>query len=96
MIATSGHPDLPPWGRFATLELMVRAAREGYGLVMLPTYVGDPDPALRRLARAAPRHLADLWLVSHPDLRTNARFKATREAIAAAFERHGALFRGEA
>jgi DNA-binding transcriptional LysR family regulator len=94
-VAQSSYPQVPIWGAFSTLELLVQAAHEGLGLVMLPTYVGDREPGLRRLARPDLRHAADLWLLSHPDLRDNARFRATRSAIARAFEEHGALFRGE-
>lgn len=93
--ARSSYPDLPRWGTFSSLEAIVQAARQGLGLVMLPTYVGDRDPALRRLARPDLRHVADLWLLTHPDLRDTARFRATRARIADAFKRHAALFRGD-
>ncbi len=95
MVADSGYPELPSWGGFSSLELLVQAAREGLGLVMLPTYVGDRDPQLRRLARPALRHLADLWLLSHADLRDNARFRTTRARIAQALVDQRPLFRGE-
>ena len=62
---------------------------------MLPTYVGDREPALRRLARPDLRHMGDLWLLSHPDLRDNARFRATRVFVADAMRRHAGLFAGE-
>lgn len=95
MVAGSGYPQLPIWGSFATLELMHRAVRRGLGVAMLPTWVGDPDGALCRLTRPDLRHMGDLWLVSHPDLRDNARFRATRAAIVDAFDKHAALFTGE-
>jgi DNA-binding transcriptional LysR family regulator len=95
IVATSSHPDVPLWGSFSSLELLVQAAREGLGLVMLPTYVGDGDPRLRRLARPDLRHFADLWLLSHVDLRDNARFRATRVRVAAAIEKHLAWFQGD-
>ncbi|MDC0672243.1 LysR family transcriptional regulator [Nannocystis radixulma] len=41
MITRSSYPDVPAWGAFASFELLVQAAREGLGMVMLPTYVGD-------------------------------------------------------
>jgi DNA-binding transcriptional LysR family regulator len=95
MIDDSSYPDVPAWGAFSTLELMVQAAREGLGLVMLPTYVGDREPALRRLAKPDLRHLADLWLLCHPDLRDNARIRAARTRVAEALRNHLPLFRGE-
>lgn len=94
LIADSSYPDVPPWGSFASLELLAQAACEGLGLVMLPTYVGDREPGLRRLAHPDLRHVADLWLVCHPDLRDNARFRAMRAAIMGVFKAHADLFRG--
>jgi DNA-binding transcriptional LysR family regulator len=96
LVASSSYPDLAPWGAFASLGLMAQAARAGLGIVMLPTYGGDRDPALRRLAKPDVRHLADLWLLSHPDLRDNARFKATRATVVEIFKRRASLFSGDA
>lgn len=95
MIATSSYPDVPPWGAFSSLGLLMQAARAGLGLAMLPCYVADSDPALRRLRRSDVRHVADLWIVSHPDLRDNKRFRAARDCAAQALQRRAALFRGE-
>jgi DNA-binding transcriptional LysR family regulator len=95
LIAQSSYPRVPAWGAFASLEVLVQATREGLGLAMLPTYVGDREPSLRRLARPDLRHVGDLWLLSHPDLRDNARFRATRACVAEAFKANAALFRGE-
>lgn len=95
MVCQCSYPDVPAWGAFSSLDLVVQAAREGLGLAMLPTYAGDRDPDLRRLARPDVRHLADLWLVSHVDLRDNARFRATRSRIVEGLRTHGALFSGE-
>ncbi len=95
MIARSSYPRVPAWGAFASVEVVVQAAREGLGLAMLPTYVGDREAALRRMARPDLRHVADLWLLSHPDLRDNARFRATRASVAQAFKAHAPLFRGD-
>jgi DNA-binding transcriptional LysR family regulator len=95
LVASSSYPDAPIWGTFTSMELMVEAARMGLGMVMLPTYVGDPDPALTRLPAADLRHAADFWLVSHKDLRENARLRAARESITAGLTDQAALFRGE-
>lgn len=95
MIQGSSYPRVPCWGSFSSLELLVQAAREGLGLVMLPTYVGDREPSLRRLARTDLLHVADLWLLSHPDLRDNARYRAVRMRIAEALDAHRPLFRGD-
>ena len=96
LVASSSYPELPIWGTFDSMEVMVEAARAGLGLVMLPTYVGDPDPDLSASHKPDVRHVADFWLLSHRDLRDNARLRAAREAITAALTERAALFRGEA
>lgn len=95
LVASSSYPDVPIWGVFASLEVLVAAACEGLGLVMLPTYVGDSDPRLGRLSRADVRHVGDFWLLSHPDLRDNARLGAARECVTGALTSRAALFAGE-
>ncbi|MFO0556038.1 MAG: LysR family transcriptional regulator [Polyangiaceae bacterium] len=94
-VAGSSYPELPIWGTFPAMSVMCQAAHAGLGLVMLPTYVGDRDPKLTRLARPDLRHAGDFWLLSHRDLRDNARLSAAREAIARALARERALFSGE-
>jgi DNA-binding transcriptional LysR family regulator len=96
LVASSSYPAVPTWGTFESLEVMAEAARAGLGLAMLPTYAGDPDPGLTRLPKPDVRHVADFWLLSHHDLRDNARLRASREAITRALAEHAALFRGEA
>jgi DNA-binding transcriptional LysR family regulator len=95
-VASSSYPEVPLWGTFESMAVMVEAARAGLGIVMLPTYVGDPDPGLTRLPKPDLRHGADFWLLSHRDLRDNARLRAARETIATALADQAALFRGDA
>ena len=95
MVATSSYPDVPAWGAFSSLGLLMQATRAGLGITMLPCYVADRDPALRRLAKPDIRHVANLWLVSHPDLRDNARFRAARDCVIQALRRHEMLFHGQ-
>jgi DNA-binding transcriptional LysR family regulator len=94
LFRTSSYPDLPVWGAFSSLSLLVRAAASGLGLVMLPTYAGDAEAALIRLPHADLRHVADLWLLHHPDLKANARVQGARAALRAAFARDQACFTG--
>lgn len=94
LIAASRTPDLTPWGAFSSLPALLQATRAGMGVCFLPTYVGDADPALQRLPQAELRHLADLWLLCHTDLRDNARFRAARALVADTLRSHQALFTG--
>jgi len=66
-------PDFPE-GRIKhqvdSMAAMQSMARDGLGVAMLPCYVADRDPSLRR---AAPNPLRDgkldLWILYHPDVR---------------------------
>jgi len=95
LVASSSYAEAPIWGTFESMDVMIEAARAGLGAVMLPTYACDPDPALTRLVKADVRHLGDFWLLSHGDLRDNARLRAARERITSAVTERAALFRGE-
>jgi len=94
MIDSSSYPSLPMWGAFSSIETILQAAHAGLGLAMLPTYVGDPDPALQRLPAPDLRHVADIWLLYHPDLRDNARVRAARTCAETALAGHLERFQG--
>ncbi|MEM6926302.1 MAG: LysR family transcriptional regulator [Myxococcota bacterium] len=94
LIAMSSYPDVPLWGSFSSILLMHQAVQRGLGIAKLPTYAGDPDPRLVRLAKADLVHVADLWLVSHPDLRANHRLKAARACVRDALAARLPLFEG--
>jgi DNA-binding transcriptional LysR family regulator len=95
LVAASSYPELPIWGTFESMPVMAHAAHAGLGLAMLPTYVGDADPELQRLAKPDVRHMADFWLLTHRDLRDNARLRVAREQITAALTQRMELFRGD-
>jgi DNA-binding transcriptional LysR family regulator len=54
------------------------AARQGLGVVLLPCYIGDADPALRRLDGPEPPP-DEIWLLVHGDLRRTPRIRAVIE-----------------
>lgn len=94
LVAATSYPQVPPWGAFASLPLLVQATQAGMGIAMLPTYVGDTATGLRRLAQPDLLHVADIWLLSHVDLRDNARFRAARRTVAASLTEARDLFEG--
>ena len=94
LVRSGSYPDLPLWGSFSSIQLMVRAVAAGMGLAVLPCYMGDAEPALSRLPEPDRRHVADLWLLYHPDLRENARVQAVRDVVRDAFDRRQARFEG--
>lgn len=83
--------------RHRTDDMMAIAAmaRAGMGLVVLPCYVGDPDPGLRRVVpEAGDAQMMDLWVLSHPDLRRAARIRAVTEFIGDSIAADRDLFEG--
>lgn len=60
------------------------AAAAGLGLALLPTPMGDSNPALARVEPEAPPVLTrDVWLVVHRDLRAVPRIRVVLDFLAA-------------
>ena len=55
---------------------LAEAVAGGAGLALLPCFVGESVPGLARLTPPLPELEGELWLVTHPDLRTSARVRA--------------------
>ena len=62
--------------RLNTVDGLREAIGAGIGVGPLPCYVGDACPDLRRLGDHEPDLHADLWLLTHPDLRQGLRVRA--------------------
>ena len=52
------------------------AARSGVGVAGLPTFIGDSDATLQRLATDGPAFSREIWLVVHADLRASPLLRA--------------------
>lgn len=70
------------------------AARAGAGLAVLPCYLGDPDPALKRVGGIISEVFADQWLLVHRDLRALPRVRAVMDAVVDLFQRERPLLEG--
>ena len=55
--------------------LQAQACRQGMGVAVLPCFIGDPDPNLIRIPPYTTEHKFDMWILSHPDLRRNAKIQ---------------------
>lgn len=75
---------------------LAEAVEAGIGIGHLPCFVGDVRPDLVRLAPPEPRFAADLWLLTHPDLRKAARVRALLDFLAEAIAAERSLIEGEA
>jgi DNA-binding transcriptional LysR family regulator len=66
------------------------------GRGLLPCYVGDPDPRLRRVGEPMPEGDTCLWLLVHADLRRAARVRALVDFLAPRLAARSDLFTGKA
>ena len=73
-----------------------QAIEAGIGVGPLPCFIGDQNPALRRIMAPNPEFGTALWLLTHPDIRQSPRIRATLDFLAAEIGRHRKLIEGEA
>jgi DNA-binding transcriptional LysR family regulator len=73
-----------------------QAAGAGSGLAVLPCYLGDVDPALRRVGPILRDVAVDQWLLVHQDLRALPRVRAVMDALVRLFREHRAAIEGGA
>jgi DNA-binding transcriptional LysR family regulator len=74
--------------------LLREAARAGVGLAVLPCFMGDTDPVLRRLGRPIEEAGTDQWLLVHRDLRVLPRIRGVMDAIVALFQAERPVIEG--
>jgi DNA-binding transcriptional LysR family regulator len=70
------------------------AVRSGAGLAVLPCYLADGDPALRRIGSVLGEVAADQWLLVHRDLRALPRVRAVMDALTELFREERAAIEG--
>jgi DNA-binding transcriptional LysR family regulator len=75
-------------------ETIQKAVQAGMGIGMLPCFMGDMDPSLRRLPPYRLESMYDLWLLTHADLRKTARVRAFINFLADAMAPHKDLIEG--
>lgn len=93
----SGH--IPPERvvyKINTVLGLAEAVEEGVGIGYLPCFIGDVRPALRRLAPPQPDFAADLWLLTHPDLRHAPRVRVFLDFLAAEIAKRRKFIEGQA
>lgn len=73
--------------------MVVAAARAGLGLAVLPCYLGDAEPGLRRLKTIA-GFGQEMWILTHSDLRRTPRIRALMDFLARELSRRRDLIEG--
>ncbi len=90
---------VPPEGlvyRSNSLVNQLMAVRAGVGMALLPCYLADPDPQVRRLTPTIPELAGELWIVTHKDLKDTARIRAFLSIVGDGIVAHRPLFEGAA
>jgi DNA-binding transcriptional LysR family regulator len=77
-------PDVRPRLRLDSMSALMKAAAAGIGAVLLPTFAAAQEPALVRVTEEIDGPEMGLWLLSHPDVRGNARVRALATHLAQA------------
>lgn len=70
------YPKLHSKHKIANGKLHALATRHGIGIGILPCFIGDIDPQLMRIPPYTSEAKYELWILSHPDLRKNAKTQA--------------------
>jgi DNA-binding transcriptional LysR family regulator len=82
--------------RVNTVIGLAEAIESGLGLGHLPCFIGDRRPGLVRLAPPEPDFAADLWLLTHPDLRHSPRIRVFLDFVAVEIAKQRQLIEGAA
>ncbi|MEJ2107693.1 MAG: LysR family transcriptional regulator [Acidiferrobacteraceae bacterium] len=79
----------------SSIIAVTRAANEGLGAAVLPCVIGEKEPLLKR---AAPpfKSAAELWILTHADLRQTARVKALMEHLYECLSKEKSIMEGSA
>ncbi len=80
--------------RSNSVDALARSARAGWGVAVLPAFVGDRDPSLERLLPEQPITRMTLWLATHAELGKSPRVRAVFRQLARSFDEHREIFRG--
>lgn len=93
-VKESDYPHIPAKGMLDSMLLQLEATKAGMGIGMLPCFLGDTTPTLRRLPPGVAKPGFDLWLLTHRDVRTTARLRIFSDFVAKAVISHRDLIEG--
>lgn len=75
-ILAQKYPRFESKHKIISAAIQIEACKSGMGISILPCFVADNDPGLIRVPPYISEHKYDLWVLSHPDLRKNAKIQA--------------------
>lgn len=82
--------------RASDVTTLLTCVEQGLGVTMLPCYIGDSSPDLRRLDLALKTSTWGVWVLSHADLRSTARVRVCRDFLVDIVRREETLISGSA
>jgi DNA-binding transcriptional LysR family regulator len=80
--------------RSSSLVNQLMSVRAGIGVALLPCYLADPDPNVRRLTAPIEDVAGELWIVTHKDLKETARVRSFLSIVGDGIAAHRKLFEG--
>ena len=81
-VRDSHYPDVPARNCICHPLAQLEAAKAGMGLAMLPCFMADTEPTLRRVPPATANPSRDIWILTHEDLRHTARVRRFTDFVA--------------
>lgn len=76
--------------------LQLEAAKAGMGMTVLPCFIGDASPLLRKMPDAHVSETAAVWLLMHPDSRKSARMQTSFSFLRQRLLQYAPIFEGKA
>ncbi len=87
-------PNARVFARASEIMTMLDAVKNNFGLARMPCYVADAEPTLRRIDVSLTPSDWGVWVLSHADLRSTARVRASREFLIDIIEQQRELIEG--
>jgi DNA-binding transcriptional LysR family regulator len=81
--------------RLNTILGLSQAVQSKVGIGMVPCFIGDRTPGMKRLLKAPLVFDASLWLLTHPDLKNSARVRAFIDFVGRELMKHKGLIEGQ-
>lgn len=95
-VRKSEFPNIPIRGRVNHPAAQLAAAKAGLGIARIPCFLGDPEPALRRVPPGDSAPCQDVWLLTHKDLISTVRIQTFMNFMSDAFNQTLDLLEGRA
>lgn len=93
-VKDSPLPQVPVRHRLNNAILQLAAIKADMGIGILPCFIGDTEPALRRLPPGQAQLGRSIWILTHADLRHTARVRTFMDFMATAVLAHRELIEG--